>query len=91
METLSLGTSILNLEGNKIGEIGCKGLSRGDWPSLEQINLGRKCVDKGKNKLGEKGLAYLSKAEWREVIEIFIGNLRIIKVLLLLDIGAADG
>ena len=41
--------------------------------------------------MGEKGLAYLSKAEWREVIEIFIGNLRITKVLLLLDIGAADG
>ena len=67
METLSLGTSALNIERNKIRDIGCKGLSRGNWPSLEQVNLGKKCVNKGKNKLGEKGLAYLSKAEWRAV------------------------
>ena len=54
METLSLGTLIVNLEGNKIGEIGCKGLSRGDWPSLEQINLGKNVLTKVKTNWGKK-------------------------------------
>ena len=36
----------LNLEGNKIGETGCKGLSGRDWPSLEQVNLGNNLLTK---------------------------------------------
>ena len=29
-----------NLVDNKIGQKGCKGLSRGNWPSLTEIDLG---------------------------------------------------
>ena len=49
-----------HVEKNQVGDRGCKGLSRGNWPSLLTICL-------GDNKLEEKGLAHLSKAEWGEV------------------------
>ena len=71
--------------------MGAEAFQGGTGPHSSRSTLVKNVFDKGKNKLGEKGLAYLSKAEWREVIEIFIGNLRIKKVLLLLEIGAADG
>ena len=40
---------------------GSKGLSRGNWPLLQQLDLRK---NKGFNKLGEKGLAHISKAKW---------------------------
>ena len=30
-----------NLENNQIREKGCKGLSKGNWPSFQEIDLGK--------------------------------------------------
>ena len=60
----------LNLEGNKIGEIGCKGLSRGNWPSLEQVNLGKNVLKNVKTNWG-KGTGLPINSKWRRSWKYF--------------------
>ena len=60
-----------NLDGNKIGEIGCKGLSRGNWPSLEQINLGKNVLIKAGISWGKKDWPTSQKQNGRRSRQFF--------------------
>lgn len=59
---------------NKIGDIGCKYLSKGDWRSLRTLNLGIKIDNKDFNSIRDAGCEHLSKANWKNLEEFYIGK-----------------
>jgi hypothetical protein len=57
---------------NKIGDKGCKYLSRASLSRISDLNLGTSFIHEGSNEIGNAGMLHLSKSQYKTIKRIFI-------------------
>ena len=62
-----------NVAHNKVGDSGCKFLSRANWRNMKVIKLGRIGFTKEFNQINDNCCRYLSKAAWKKLKTIHLG------------------
>ena len=67
---LDLSITVIDLDGNGIGDEGCKHLSSAKWEKLIHLNLSRIIIYLGNNSIDAEGCKYFSMANWNNLTQL---------------------
>ncbi len=73
---------MFKIDDNRLGDRGCKHLSKAQWFNLSEIQLSNNFIDSDMNIITEKGCKYLSNAYWTKMKKIFICSQHLMKSII---------